>query len=122
MGLRIYFLLPYLTSANTYIMSQEHGSAMAPKQIWRVFWVLLAITAVEFIIALAIPGEFMAKPIKNFIYIALTILKAFYIVAYFMHLKFERINLIYSILVPTIFILGVIAALMNESAYWFDIR
>lgn len=103
-------------------MSQEHGSAMAPKEIWRVFWVLLAITAVEFIIALAIPEAFMAKPIKNFIYVALTILKAFYIVAYFMHLKFERINLIYSILVPTIFILGVIAALMNESAYWFDLR
>lgn len=95
---------------------------MAPKDIWRVFWVLLAITAVEFIIALAIPESFMAKPIKNFIYVALTILKAFYIVAYFMHLKFERINLIYTILVPTIFIIGVIAALMNESSYWFDLR
>jgi cytochrome c oxidase subunit IV len=56
------------------------------------------------------------------IYIALTLLKAFYIVAYFMHLKFERINLIYSILLPTIFVMGVIAALMYESDYWFTLR
>jgi cytochrome c oxidase subunit IV len=103
-------------------MSQEHASAMAPKDIWRVFWVLLIITAIEFVIALAIPESFMIKPIKNYIYIALTILKAFYIVAYFMHLKFERLNLIYSILVPTIFIIGVIMALMNESSYWFNLR
>ncbi|MFM7913548.1 MAG: cytochrome C oxidase subunit IV family protein, partial [Bacteroidota bacterium] len=92
------------------------------KGIWMVFWVLFAITAVEFIIALAIPETFMAKPIKNVIYIALTLLKAFYIVAYFMHLKFERINLIYSILLPTIFVMGVIAALMYESDYWFTLR
>jgi len=87
-----------------------------------VFWVLFAITAVEFVIALAIPETFMAKPIKNVIYVTLTLLKAFYIVAYFMHLKFERINLIYSILLPTIFVLGVIAALMYESDYWFTLR
>jgi cytochrome c oxidase subunit IV len=103
-------------------MSGEHNSSFDIKGIWMVFWVLFAITAVEFIIALAIPETFMAKPIKNVIYIALTLLKAFYIVAYFMHLKFERINLIYSILLPTIFVMGVIAALMYESDYWFNLR
>jgi len=103
-------------------MSGEHSNSFDIKGIWMVFWVLFAITAVEFIIALAIPETFMAKPIKNVIYIALTLLKAFYIVAYFMHLKFERINLIYSILLPTIFVMGVIAALMYESDYWFNLR
>lgn len=83
---------------------------------------LFAITAVEFIIALAIPEAFMNKDIKNIIYIALTIMKAFYIIAYFMHLKFEKLNLIYSIALPVIFILGVIAALMYESNYWLEIR
>ncbi|MBM3912046.1 MAG: caa(3)-type oxidase [Sphingomonadales bacterium] len=103
-------------------MSGEHSSSFDIKGIWMVFWVLFAITAVEFVIALAIPETFMAKPIKNVIYVTLTLLKAFYIVAYFMHLKFERINLIYSILLPTIFVLGVIAALMYESDYWFTLR
>lgn len=102
--------------------AHEHTSSFNVKDIWRVFFVLLAITVVEFIIALAIPEAFMVKEIKNWIYIVLTIMKAFYIVAYFMHLKFERINLIYSILLPTVFILGVIAALMYESNYWLDIR
>ena len=103
-------------------MSGEHSNSFDIRGIWRVFWVLFAITAVEFIIALAIPEAFMAKSIKNAIYIALTLLKAFYIVAYFMHLKFEKINLIYSILLPTIFVMGVIAALMYESEYWFTLR
>jgi len=103
-------------------MSGEHSNSFDIRGIWRVFWVLFAITAVEFIIAFAIPEAFMAKPIKNAIYIALTLLKAFYIVAYFMHLKFEKINLIYSILLPTIFVMGVIAALMYESEYWFTLR
>jgi len=103
-------------------MSGEHSSGFDVSGIWRVFWVLFAITAVEFVIALAIPESFMAKPIKNGIYIVLTLLKAFYIVAYFMHLKFERVNLIYSILLPTVFVLGVIAALMYESDYWFTLR
>lgn len=102
--------------------SHEHTSSFNVKDIWRVFFVLLAITVVEFIIALAVPESFMAKGIKNWLYIILTIMKAFYIVAYFMHLKFEKINLIYSILLPTVFILGVIAALMYESNYWLDIR
>lgn len=102
--------------------AHEHTSSFNVKDIWRVFFVLLAITVVEFIIALAIPESFMVKDIKNWIYIVLTIMKAFYIVAYFMHLKFEKINLIYSILLPTVFILGVIAALMYESNYWLDIR
>jgi cytochrome c oxidase subunit IV len=102
-------------------MSHETAS-FQKKDIMRVFWVLTAITAVEFIIALAIPSSFMSKDIKNFLYIALTILKAFYIVAYFMHLKFEKINLIYSILLPLVFIIGVIAALMNESNYWSILR
>jgi cytochrome c oxidase subunit IV len=92
------------------------------KQIWQVFFVMLGITVVEFIIALAIPDAFMAKGIKSALYAALTLLKAFYIVAYFMHLKFERMNMIYCILVPLVFIVGVIAALIYEADYWNMLR
>lgn len=97
-------------------------SSFNSKEIWRVFFVLLGITVIEFIIALAIPTSFMAQSIKNVLYIALTLLKAFYIVAYFMHLKFERINMIYSIILPLTFILGIIAALLYEADFWLDIR
>ncbi len=97
-------------------------ASFGKKQIWQVFFVMLGITVVEFIIALAIPNTFMSHGIKAALYGALTLLKAFYIVAYFMHLKFERINMIYSILVPTVFIVGVIAALIYEADYWNMIR
>ncbi|MFN3530518.1 MAG: cytochrome C oxidase subunit IV family protein [Bacteroidia bacterium] len=103
-------------------MGQNGEASFDVKDIWRVFWVLLIVTVIEFIIALAIPESFMVKDIKNVLYIVLTIMKAFYIVAYFMHLKFEKINLIYSILLPLVFIIGAIAALMHESNYWSLIK
>jgi cytochrome c oxidase subunit 4 len=52
----------------------------------------------------------------------LTLAKAFYIVAYFMHLKFEKIGMVYAILVPTLFIIGLILVLTNESNYWLFAR
>ena len=108
------------------------AEAFGKRQIWNVFFVLLGITLLEFFVALGFP-EFegdpqgfmpiiMAKWIKNALYGIMTIAKAFYIVAYFMHLKFERINLIYTILLPIVFILAVIAALIYEAGYWLEIR
>jgi len=72
--------------------------------IWKVMLILLAITALEFIIALAVPDSILPKPIKVYIYIALTFFKAFYIVGEFMHLSHEKKALIWSILLPIIFI------------------
>ena len=101
---------------------EEHAS-MTKKKIWSVFWILLGITAIEFIIALVfIPRGIMGQGFGNVIYIALTLLKAFYIVAYFMHLKFEKVGLIYSILVPTLFIIFFVIWMLYEGNYWMNIR
>lgn len=102
--------------------SEDHAPAMTKRTVWNVFWVLLAITAVEFIIALAIPVSAMSQFYKNGIYIVLTLLKAFYIVAYFMHLKFEKLGLIYCIVVPTIFIICLVSAMLYEGTFWNSIR
>lgn len=85
------------------------------QRIWRPFLILLAITVAEFIVALAIPESLMGKGIKNWLYIIMTIAKAFYIVAFFMHLKFERVMLAYAIVVPTAFIVALIFALFAEA-------
>jgi cytochrome c oxidase subunit IV len=96
---------------------------MTKKKIWGVFWVLLGITAIEFFIALVlIPRGVLSHPVGNIIYIALTLLKAFYIVAYFMHLKFEKLGLIYSILVPLMFIIFFIIWMLYEGNFWMHIR
>ncbi len=72
--------------------------------IWKVMLILLAVTAVEFIIALAIPESILPKPVKVYTYIGLTLVKAFYIVGEFMHLSHEKKSLIWSILLPIVFI------------------
>ncbi|MFD1258634.1 cytochrome C oxidase subunit IV family protein [Mucilaginibacter terrae] len=104
---------------------EEHGEheGMSRKKIWQVFFILLGITAIEFFIALyMVPQGIIKINIANPIYIILTLAKAFYIVAYFMHLKFERVGLVYSIIVPILFIVGLILVLTNESHHWVDLR
>ena len=62
------------------------------KQIWKVFFILLAITVLEFLIALTPALEGIRTEYKlavNLTYVILTLFKAFYIIAYFMHLKFD---------------------------------
>lgn len=104
----------------------EHGEheGMDKKRIWKVFWILAGITTVEFIIALGIAPH-LAGAAHNFInpaYIVLTLLKAYFIVAFFMHLKFEKAGLILAIIVPVLFIIGLILVLTNESHYWISLR
>ncbi len=106
------------TSEHTTETHHQDHAAMSTKTIWNVFWVLLILTVAEFIIALAIPLDVMPKPYKNILYIVLTIAKAYYIVAYFMHLKFEKLGLIYSIVLPSLFIILFIIAMIYEGNFW----
>jgi len=102
---------------------EEHGETMTKKKIWNVFFILLGITTIEFIIALwLVPKGYIPGNIANPVYIVLTLFKAFYIVAYFMHLKFEKIGLALAIIVPILFIIGLILVLTNESHHWIDLR
>lgn len=113
-----------MSSEPTHVHAEggEHET-MTKKKIWNVFWILLGITCVEFAIALLIAPHYKnAAHFVNPIYIVLTLFKAFFIVAYFMHLKFERIGLALAIIVPILFIIGLILVLTNESHYWIDLR
>lgn len=103
----------------------EHGVHhvdASRKQIWRVFFVMLIITVLEFIIALTPglrrnelhPTGLIPNNAVVAIFLALTVLKAFYIVGYFMHLKMERINMIYTVLLPLLFIMYLITLLVIE--------
>ncbi|MGN7203145.1 cytochrome C oxidase subunit IV family protein [Pedobacter sp. SAFR-022] len=97
-----------------------HGEheGLTKKKIWQVFGILLLITVVEFFIALwVLPHGYMSHMVGNIIYIALTILKAFYIVAYFMHLKYEKLGLQLSLTVTFIFIIYFIVLLLIEGGY-----
>ncbi|MEB0263957.1 MULTISPECIES: cytochrome C oxidase subunit IV family protein [unclassified Mucilaginibacter] len=114
-----------MSSETTEVHHEDHGhgEGMTKKKIIQIFLVLLGITVVEFIIALwLVPSGKVPIHLANPIYIVLTLFKAFYIVAYFMHLKFEKIGLALCIIVPILFIIGLILVLTNESHYWVDLR
>ena len=114
-----------MSAENTTLYGEAHEEhTMDKKRIWRVFWILTGITAVEFIIALAIAPHLTgaARSVINPAYIVLTLFKAYFIVAFFMHLKFEKVGLILAIIVPVLFIVGLILALTNESHYWIGLR
>lgn len=98
--------------------AQGNHGGMSVRKIWKVFGILLLITIIEFIIALwAIPGKHLSQEIGNYIYIVLTLLKAFYIVAYFMHLKFEKLGLQLCLSVSFIFIIYLIVLMLIEGGY-----
>jgi len=98
---------------------EAHGEGMSKKLIWKVFFYLLAITCLEFFIALVLvyKGVLEKGPLVNFIYVVLTLIKAYYIVSYFMHLKFERMGFIISVLIVFIFIIYFIILLLTEGSY-----
>ena len=81
--------------------------------IWRTFWILLFATTIEFIVAFMMTDPSM-KLLRISIFLGLTIVKAFYIVGEFMHLKHEVKTLIWSVLIPTLFIVWLVIALMVE--------
>ena len=103
------------TEETTNIQVQPVDKAKV-KRIWTVAGVLAAVTAFEFLIAFIMPGG----PGKIFLFIALTLVKAFYIVAEFMHLKYEVKVLIWSIVLPMIFVVWLVIALIYEGGSIFQ--
>lgn len=101
---------------NVHTTSAHQGHAepsFSTKAIWRTFWILLVITCIELVIGMfiapSLPG---LKIFFNILYIFLTLLKAFYIVAEFMHLRHELRNMIMTIIVPLFLFLWFVAAFL----------
>jgi len=97
----------------------QHHEGMTKGKIWRVFFYLLALTALEFFIALVlVHGGVIEKTLAvNAVYIVLTLLKAYYIIAYFMHLKFETFGFIMSVGIVFVLIIYFIALMLTEGGY-----
>jgi len=101
-------------------MALDEQSTVAVKpvnksKVWllvKVAIILGVITVAEFIIAYTFPDTL--RVLKISIFVGLTIVKAFYIVAEFMHLKYEVKALIWAIMLPMIFVVWLIIALINE--------
>ncbi len=80
------------------------------RHLLKVALILFIVTVFEFVIAFTMESS----PLRTSIFIGLTIVKAFYIVSEFMHLGHEAKVLIWSILIPMLFVVWLIIALLME--------
>ncbi|HYC85278.1 MAG TPA: cytochrome C oxidase subunit IV family protein [Chryseosolibacter sp.] len=90
------------------------------KKLWTVAGILGIVTALEFAVAFGVPHEF--KTLRVWIFIGMTIVKAGYIVGEFMHLRHEAKVLIWSILIPMVFVVWMLVAFVYEGMAIADIR
>jgi cytochrome c oxidase subunit IV len=95
----------------------------AKKEIWKITWILSFLTIVELVLgfwmyfkkeSLGVNGILFVKGVI----LILMVVKAFYIVAYFMHLKHEIKNMVMTIVVPlSLFIWFIISFLYEGNSY-----
>jgi cytochrome c oxidase subunit IV len=103
-------------------MANDHGhDTNMVKLIWRTFWILLIVTVVEIAAAVLFTGV-IPQMILNVFYILMSLTKAFYIVAVFMHLKFEVKYMIITILVPMLFLLFAVGVFLAEGDSWYHLK
>jgi cytochrome c oxidase subunit 4 len=81
----------------------------------RVTLILFVVTAAEFTIAFTMASG----ATRTWIFIIMTIVKAYYIVAEFMHLGHEKKSLKASIVLPMLFVVFLIFILIYQSAHGF---
>ena len=79
-------------------------------KLWKIALILGVVTAIEFVLAFTMPRGYLLYSV----FVGLTLVKAYYIVSEFMHLKYEVKSLIWSILLPTIFVIWLIVAVLVE--------
>ena len=96
------------------------------QKIWGVLIFLSIVTTIEVALGILKPeilmASFLRMKILNWIFIILTIVKAYYIAWDFMHIRDERIGLKNSIVLPLIILIPYLAfILILEADYIFDV-
>jgi len=104
------------------------GHAVSHKAlIWKVFGILSVITIVEVGLGIVKPPflfltQFLGVSLLNWIFLILTLVKAYYIVWYFMHLGDEKKSLKYSIVLPLLILVPYLAVLLLiEADYIYEV-
>lgn len=90
------------------------------KKLWTVAGILGLVTLLEFGIAFGVPHEM--KDLRVWTFILMTIVKAAYIVGEFMHLRYEVKVLLWSILIPMVFVVWMLVAFVYEGMSISNVR
>ncbi|HMK04493.1 MAG TPA: cytochrome C oxidase subunit IV family protein [Ferruginibacter sp.] len=113
------------TSSPEITHAPEHASGTG--RIWKTFWVLSALTAIELGLGYFLywkhGGLSYGLTLSTKLLIAaLTLAKAYYIVSIFMHLGDEIRNMIMTIIVPLMLFFWFIAAFLWDGNSWKVMR
>ena len=90
-------------------------------RIWKVFWLLLVVTVVEVVLGMFFSAA-IPKGLLVTLFLALTIFKAGYIVAIFMHLGDEVKSFISMILIPLTLFIWFIIAFLADGSFWLHMN
>ena len=96
------------------------------QKIWGVLIFLSIVTTIEVALGIIKPeilsGSFLRMKILNWIFIILTIVKAYYIAWDFMHIRDEKSDLKNAIVLPLVILIPYLAfILLIEADYIFDV-
>ena len=101
------------TSEEQQTFTPEPADKAKIRHIVKVMLILAFVTCIEFVFAFTMDRSYLLTSI----FVILTIVKAFYIVSEFMHLGHEVKSLIWSIILPMIFVVWLLVALIYEGEY-----
>lgn len=98
--------------------SKDHAKV---KAILKIFWILLIITVIEIIWGMFISHRFPTT-VNALFFFSFTLVKAFYIMADFMHLKHEIKSFIITALLPFILFIWFIIAFCLDGISWLNLQ
>ncbi|MCM4155313.1 cytochrome C oxidase subunit IV family protein [Gramella sp. AN32] len=107
--------------------STEHVHESNTKRIWMVFGILSVVTIVEVFLGIIKPeilthNHLLGMRLLNWIFIILTLYKAYYIAWAFMHLEGETKGLRRAVVWTAIFLIGYLMfILLTEGGYIYDV-
>ncbi len=109
--------------SNTTALAEAHDNSTT-KEIWKITAYLSILTIIELALGFWMMGlnSDSARFTVKGVIVILMIAKAFYIVAYFMHLKHEVRNLIMTIIVPLFLFVWFITAFLYEGNSYKNLR
>jgi len=118
-----------MENAHVAAVAHAHDEAHTfdKKAIWKTFRILLAITVFELILAIGyyeieFSNPHLVKHLLNGVFIILTLAKAFFIIAEFMHLAHEIRNLILTISIPALLFIWFITAFLWDGNSYKNLR
>ena len=106
-------------------MSHDHVSNT--RRIWFVFALLSVVTTVEVFLGIVRPdflfmNDFLSMNLLNWVFIILTLYKAYYIVWAFMHMEGETSSLKWAVVATVIFlVMYLLFILLVEADYVYEV-